>query len=84
MEFGERTRRNPGLAGLEFGERNGLKPDTAGSELREKRGPNPSSAGLEFREKTGPNPGLEFGLGVWRRAQAEPWFGRFEVRRKEG
>ena len=37
---------------------------------------------LEFGERTGPNPGSEFGFGVQRKERAEPWFGRFRVRRK--
>ena len=58
---------NPGLAGSEFGKR---------------KGPNPSLADLDFSENTRMNPGPEFGFRVWRKEQAQPWFGRLGVRRK--
>ena len=35
-EFGEKTRLNPGSAGLEFGERNGTNPGSAGWEFGER------------------------------------------------
>ena len=49
-------------------------------QVRERNGPNLSLAGSEFIERTWLNPGSEFRE---RSRPNEPWFGRFEVLRKE-
>ena len=49
-----------------------------GSDFEEWTRPYPGLAGSEFRERTGPNLGLQ----VRRKDWAQPWLGRFGVRRK--
>ena len=49
---------------------------------RRRNGPNSGSTGSEFGKRTWPSLDSEFGFGVRRKEQAEPWFDRFGVRRK--
>ena len=53
--------------GSEFGEKTWANTGPAGSELEERTRPCPGSAGLASSEKD----------------RAEPWFGRFQIQRKQ-
>ena len=72
MEFGERTGPTPGSE-FGFGER--FYTGSAGSEFGERTRSNPGSSGLEK------GTGRTLVRQVWRKDSAEPWFGRFGVRR---